>query len=122
MHSLIFGELQESTHVIDHINRNPLDNRKSNLREVTRSINATNAKARSDKNQDLPRGIVYRKEDPTLRKDGRGKKRYESFEVQWSVEGKRHSKTFSVKKYNGYENALKAAIEFREEKLKELKI
>ena len=108
--------------MIDHINRDRLDNRHSNLREVSRSINATNAKVRSDKTQDLPRGVVYRPSDLTPRKDGKGQKRYENFEVQWSIEGKRHTKSFSVKKYGGYDLAKQAAINFRNEKLEEMKI
>lgn len=49
LHGLVFGPLQKKSNMIDHINRDRLDNRKINLREVTRSINATNAKVRSDK-------------------------------------------------------------------------
>lgn len=123
MHSLIFGKLSNKSHLIDHINRDKLDNRKNNLRETTRSINSTNAKKRSDKTQlDLPRGVVYRPENPELRKDGKGKKRYESFEVQWSIEGKRHTKTFSVNKYGSKEKARFEAIKFRNTKLEEMKI
>lgn len=100
MHQLIFGKLTNSNNVIEHINRDRTDNRKSNLREVGRSINSTNAKVRSDKAQDLSRGIVFRLDDPTPRKDGKGQKRYANFEVQWSVEGKRRSKSFSLRKYD----------------------
>lgn len=122
LHNIIFP-CNDKTKVVDHINRDRLDNRKINLRIVTRSINSTNAKIRTDKTQlDLPRGIVYRPEDKRLRADGRGQKRYESFEVQWSIDGKRKTKTFSVNKYGGYEKAKKQAILFRENKLKEMKI
>lgn len=124
LHRIIYKPfLKTKNSVIDHINRDRLDNRKSNLREASRSINSTNAKVRSDKTQlDLPRGIVYRAEDKTPRADGRGQKRYESFEVQWSIEGKRRSKTFSIKKYGGYNKALEKAKEFRKVKLQELGI
>lgn len=122
MHQLIFGELSDINNVIDHTNRDRIDNRKKNLREVSRSINVTNAKERSDKKQDLPRGIVFRKENPEMRADGRGQKRYAGFEVQWSVEGKRKSKTSSLRKYGGYEAAKQEAINFRNQKLEEMKI
>ena len=122
MHALIFGPLSNNNYVIDHINRDRLDNRKQNLRETSRSINSTNAKIRSDKKQDLPRGIVYRPENKEKRNDGKGQKRYESFEVQWSLNGKRHTKTFSVKKFGSYDTALKEAINFRNKKLEEMKI
>lgn len=122
MHSLIFGSRKNNKNVIDHINRNKTDNRKENLREVSPSIKSTNAAARSDKTQDLPRGIIYQKENLEPRPDGKGQKRYASFEVQWSIEGKRHSKTFSINKAGGYEKALQLAKEFKKQKLEEMKI
>ena len=43
LHQFILNN-NDKNNVIDHINRNPLDNRKENLRIVSRSINSTNAK------------------------------------------------------------------------------
>ena len=43
LHQFILNNNDKNS-VIDHINRNPLDNRKKNLRIVSRSINSTNAK------------------------------------------------------------------------------
>lgn len=43
LHRLITG-YNGTEFVVDHINRNPLDNRKCNLRVVTQQINATNNK------------------------------------------------------------------------------
>ena len=62
LHLLLMGK--DSSRVIDHINRDKLDNRRSNLRVVSRSINSTNACIRSDKTQDLPRGINYSRGTP----------------------------------------------------------
>ena len=42
MHKLIIGPIKSKT-VIDHINRNKLDNRKSNLRVVSHSVNINNS-------------------------------------------------------------------------------
>lgn len=46
LHSLIIGEIHDD-YVIDHINGNRLDNRRENLRVVTKRSNAANSKSRS---------------------------------------------------------------------------
>jgi len=50
---------------IDHINRNPLDNRRSNLRAVSKSVNQHNAGARHDSSTGH-RGITRRTGRDTL--------------------------------------------------------
>ena len=47
MHQLILGTKKDF--VNDHINRNRLDNRRKNLRLVTRSVNVYNSKSRHNK-------------------------------------------------------------------------
>lgn len=111
LHILLLGK--KDNLVLDHINRDKLDNRKSNLRFVNHSINSTNAKIRTDKTQDLPRGVNYSKGTP-----GRS---YPSYNAQISINGKRKVKTFSCHKY-GEEEAKKLAIEWRNEQLSKLKI
>lgn len=44
-------------YVIDHINRDPLDNRLENLRLATRSQNAMNAVGKTGKHSGLPKGV-----------------------------------------------------------------
>lgn len=48
MHRQIMGLRQGDGKLVDHINRNPLDNRRKNLRIANKSLNALNAKIRSD--------------------------------------------------------------------------
>ena len=98
--------------VCDHINRNPLDNRKENLRIVTPSINATNARARTESKTKI-RGAYRREARPGIAKA--------AWVCEWSIEGKRHSKSFSVEKY-GEEKAFNLANSLRQEKMKEMKI
>ena len=110
LHQFIL-ENKDSTKVIDHINRDPLDNRKNNLRITTRSVNSTNAKERTESKSKI-RGVYKREARPGIAKA--------SWVCEWSDE-KRHSKSFSIEKY-GEEEAFRLAVQLREEKLKEMKI
>jgi len=48
LHSFIYGNIKIGN-CIDHINRDPLDNRKNNLREVSSSLNNQNTLRKNDK-------------------------------------------------------------------------
>lgn len=111
LHQFILGESNHQN-VIDHINRDPLDNRKNNLRLTTPSINSTNAKPRKENNSGI-RGVYRRKERPGIAKA--------SWVCEWSDNTKRCSKSFSIEKY-GEEEAFRLAASLREEKMKEMKI
>lgn len=58
LHRLILGE---GDYICDHINQNPLDNRRSNLRKSDKSKNAINSKNRSDNTSGM-KGISFDKE------------------------------------------------------------
>lgn len=66
LHQFIINN-NDKNKVIDHINRNPLDNRKENLRIVSRSINSTNAKPRKENKSGI-RGVYRREAAPELLK------------------------------------------------------
>lgn len=102
----------DTNNVIDHINRDPLDNRRKNLRITTRSINSTNAKERKESKTKI-RGVYRREARPGIAKA--------SWVCEWSFEKKRYSKSFSIDKY-GEDEAFRLAIDFRNDKLKEMKI
>ncbi len=59
MHRQIMEEFLTDGLEVDHINRNTLDNRRENLRVVTRSINATNRVMSNNKSG--VRGVVWDK-------------------------------------------------------------
>lgn len=103
---------ENQEYVIDHINQDPLDNRKINLRVASRAINSINAKPREGKYE--IRGVYKRKERPGISK--------ECWVCEWTdINHKRHSKSYSIPKY-GEETAYRLAVNLREEKLKEMKI
>lgn len=52
--SFLLGVKTDRYNVIDHINQDKLDNRKCNLRVVSRSVNAFNAKTRIDNTSGCP--------------------------------------------------------------------
>lgn len=61
MHREILGLAHGDGKLVDHINRNKLDNQKHNLRIADKSINAYNSKIRID-NSSQYRGVHYHKQ------------------------------------------------------------
>lgn len=99
IHRLVMGLSKGDNLIIDHINRNGLDNRKSNLRIVSTSINNRNSNIRKT-NIFNCRGIT---ED---------EKRIRCY--WYGLDKKKYSKSFSKKKY-GREQAIELAIKYRKE-------
>lgn len=110
LHQFLIGKPE--TGVIDHINKNGLDNRKMNLRVTSYSINSSNAHARTESKTNI-RGVYKRKVRPGVAKA--------SWVCEWSIEGKRHTRSFSIDKY-GEEKAFELAFNLRKQKEKEMKI
>jgi hypothetical protein len=92
--------------VIDHLDRNPLNNNVDNLRLVPKIVNNRNYSKYSN-NTSGKTGVQHTK-------DGR-------FRVTWSEDNKKKSKSFSISKH-GYNKAKDLAYAFRDTVLGKLKI
>lgn len=95
--------------IVDHIDRNIFNCRKNNLRITNSTVNNTNCTF-SNNNTSGRTGVYY--------SDSNNKQNWKS---QVTYNGKRKSKSFSIKKY-GYNKAFKLACQQREKWEKEFNI
>ena len=84
--------------MIDHINRNPLDNRKENLRIVNNSINQRNKNVQSNNTSGIS-GVRFNE-------------KLNVWTARIATDQGRKSKSFSINKY-GKEKALELAVNWR---------
>lgn len=84
--------------IVDHINRSKLDNRKSNLRFTTTTLNSFNAKNRRDNRSGI-RGVFWEKQ-------------HKKWAAQLSVGGKNY--------FLGYHQTIESAILARTNGIKKL--
>jgi hypothetical protein len=102
LHRFLLGlHLFDNCNVVDHINRDAFDNRKSNLRLVSYSLNNHNSSI-NKLNKTGFRGVSIKH-----RNDGRS----DSVHAQIRINKKSYLKQFSIKKY-GLEKALSLANDF----------
>ena len=109
LHRFILNMDKSNKNVVDHINGDTLDNRKSNLREVPVSLNNKNLHKMSN-NTTGKIGVSY---ENTITKNGAVSERYMAY-CYCKKTKKLIKKSFAVKKYGGKENAFKLACEYRD--------
>ena len=96
--------LDADSDMIDHINRNTLDNRKCNLRNANAQINATNISLQKNNKSGIT-GVSIKEEQNRVY-------------AKITHNGKTESKAFAISKY-GLEEATNLAIQWRITKEKE---
>ena len=103
--SVMIGNEQKQFHnfitswvMVDHIDRNPLNNCLNNLRETTYKENNNN-RNKSESSNAIELGVTYSVKD-------------DAYKARIKQDGKEYCKQFSVKKY-GKDEALRLAIETR---------
>lgn len=89
---------------VDHVDGNPFNNMRDNLRLATNAENQMNARPHRDKKSKLPKGITYSKSNPSF-----------PFQVRLSWNGVRHQVGY-FKTVADAEAAYKRAVEFFHEK------
>jgi hypothetical protein len=103
--SMMVGKEQRQFHnfitswvMVDHIDRNPMNNCLSNLREATHKINNNN-RSKSESSNAIELGVTYSAKD-------------DAYKARIKQDGREICKQYSVKKY-GKDEALRLAIETR---------
>lgn len=95
MHNLIM-EKTNPNNVIDHIDNNPLNNRKSNLREVTPRENASNISVKLNKSKTRVRNVTIEKGRYRVRINRKSFGSYTTLEEASKVADKERIKIFPL--------------------------
>lgn len=106
-------EIQDSTILVDHINRDTLNNSRENLRKATKSVNNLNFKKRTT-NKSGRTGVYIKSKQKILKPDGTYRFKSAKWVAQVQVNGEKKSKSFSIDKY-GYDKAYEMAVAWREQ-------